>query len=305
MSDDYTNAGRDVAAVVVTYHAAPSVVDLLKALRTQCGDVIVVDNGSTQDEVAAQDLDVHLIELGENMGIATAQNRGIALARERGARYVLLSDHDSLPPPGMVATLVKALTKAQQRGPVAGVGPIVRENRQGNDVLVFVARKWGPRRASAVELTRELIPVAFLIASGSLLDLGVIERVGLMNDGYFVDHVDLEWGLRATRQGYRMFAVRDTVMEHSLGDDVVVLRGRAQPVHVHTPVRNYYLVRNTIALVRSGLLPRRWRAGYLVWLGKYLAFNSLAVGQGRQRRRLMAKGFRDGVRGIDGRVRQT
>ena len=86
-------------------------------------------------------------------------------------------------------------------------------------------------------------------------------------------------------------------LNHSLGDEVVRLPGRAQPIHVHSPIRNYYIVRNTIALVKWNGFPVRWRIRYTYWAAKYAVFNSFMAGRGPERRRLIARGLRDGVLG--------
>lgn len=297
---------QDVVGVVVTYHPEGRCRDLLASLVGQCARVVVVDNGSSAVELSrlrdwCAQTGAHLVELGTNRGIAAAQNVGIDWARTQGAGFVLLSDDDSLPPLDMVATLVDGFDSAARAGrAVAAVGPLVGEEKPGGDQLVYVSRRWGPRRATPQELSRPLLEVAFLIASGCLIDLRAIDRVGAMDAGLFIDHVDLEWGLRARRAGYDLLVVTAARMAHSLGDSTVHLTGRAQPVHVHGPVRNYYLVRNTVLLIRSRILGVRWSIGYVVWLVKYSAFNILLADRRGQRLRMVGRGLADGLRGVRG-----
>ena len=118
-----------------------------------------------------------------------------------------------------------------------------------------------------------------------------------MREDLFIDHVDLEWGVRARKAGWRLVAVPAAKLTHSLGDDVVRLPGRDQPVHVHSPIRNYYILRNTIALVRTSLLPGKWRIRYCYWAAKYAAFNAFAAGDGKARRKMLRKAVADGFKG--------
>lgn len=296
-----TGPGNAVAAVVVTYHPEADAPDLIEELARQCQWVVVVDNGSSGTELepvrdVCRRYGAQLVANATNQGIAAAQNTGISRARSLGARWVLLSDDDSVPRPGMVDALLEAFASGGPR-PTAAVGPLVGEEREGRDQLVYVSRHWGPRRASPQELRQPLLNVAFLVASGCLVSMEALDRVGGMNESLFIDHVDLEWGLRARRKGYQMYVATRTAMAHSLGDAVVRLPGRSQPVHVHGPVRNYYLARNTVFLIRSGLLPVPWRLGYLVWLAKYSAFNALLANQRPRRAQALAQGLRDGLRG--------
>ena len=139
--------------------------------------------------------------------------------------------------------------------------------------------------------------MAFLVASGCLLSLDALDLVGPMNESLFIDHVDLEWGLRARRAGLGLFVVTRARMSHSLGDRMVTIPGRRQPVHVHSATRNYYLVRNTTWLLRSALLPMRWRLGYVWWMLKYVGFNVLVNPPRAQRLNAALQGVRDGALG--------
>ncbi|WP_324650856.1 glycosyltransferase family 2 protein [Georgenia sp. H159] len=294
-----------VVAVVVTYEPDLAVTGpLLTALAAQCQAVVVVDNGSAAQLRAdlreeCTRLGAELVELPTNRGIAAAQNVGIGRATD--ARYVLLMDQDSLPAPDMVARLATGARQAAADGaPVGAVGPVSADTRSTTEQMVYVSRTWGPRRAREEEMHAERVETAFLIASGCLVPVPVLQDVGAMNEAWFIDHVDLEWGLRARRAGYHLYAIPGAHLAHSLGDRLTKLPGRAQEVHVHSPVRTYYLARNTVLLVRSGLLGWRWTVGYLVWLGKYVAFNALLAAPRRQRVRRMAQGLRDGVLGRTG-----
>jgi rhamnosyltransferase len=60
------------------------------------------------------------------------------------------------------------------------------------------------------------------------------------------------------------------------------------------------MARNTVLLVRSGLLSTRWRLGYAFWITKYAGFHVLAVRPRLQRLRFLARGALDGLRGRTG-----
>lgn len=287
-----------VTAVVVTHRPDLSLTrPLLTALADQCEHVVVVDNGpgGSELEEACAAVGAELVTLGGNVGIARAQNVGIDRARALGATAVLLSDQDSLPAPDMVARLRSAVAAG-----VGAVGPVSGDTRSRTETMVYAPGRWGPRRAHLDGTRDGAVEVAFLLASGCLIPIPVLDAVGPMNEEYFIDHVDLEWGLRARRAGYRLLAVTDAHLAHRLGDRLTKLPGRTQEVHVHAPVRNYYLTRNTLLLIRSGLLGWRWSLGYTLWLAKFVAFNALLAAPRRQRARYLAAGLRDGLLGRTG-----
>ncbi|WP_082494796.1 glycosyltransferase family 2 protein [Cellulomonas sp. Leaf334] len=297
-----------VVAVVVTYRPdVPATARLLGSLAAQVHGLVVVDNGSdpqvrAQLAVAVDELGGTLVALPENLGIGAAQNVGTEHARAAGATHVLFSDQDSLPAPDMVAQLQAGFRRAQARGVRTGaVGPLPVDDRDETATLLFEPQRWGPRRAPVPEDPDALVPVAFLLASGCLVPLEVLDDVGPMRADWFIDHVDLEWGLRARRAGYELFGVVGARLGHQLGDRLARVPGRRREVHIHSPLRNYYMARNTLLLVRSGLMPWAWQVGYVAWIVKYSAYYVLAVSPRAARLRQLGAGLRDGVLGRTGR----
>lgn len=300
-----------VVAVVVSYQPDTAALDqLVSRLLPQVAALVVVDNGSDAATVAhlAALVDglvdepgdgptrpeAQLVALGRNVGVGAAQNLGIDRARQVGATHVLLSDDDSLPAPDMVERLVAALTAAAPADRVAAVGPVTVDPRTGSAPLVFTDQGLAPRRIPHLP-TRDgaQVDVAFLIASGCLVDLRALDDVGPMNADLFIDHVDLEWGVRARRAGWTLRVVVGARLEHALGDTTRQVPGRARAVHIQSPVRNYYTVRNTVHLIRTRFFHRAWRRGYRRWITRYIAYYLLAVPPRATRARLMARGLRD------------
>lgn len=302
-----------VHAVVVTYQPDDKVTELLHALSPQVENILVIDNGSSQQPLrilrpACAEVGAILIALGENTGIAHAQNVGIERALKEGADYVLLFDQDSIPQPDMVLRLVSFFSEmnnkssANQLNPVAAVGPCIIDNKGDGKPLVLVNRRWFPGKVKQAELDWPAIPAAFLIASGCLISRDALVKVGKMNEEFFIDHVDMEWCLRARKEGYQLFIDTDARLDHSFGDRVVTIPIIKRTVHVHAPVRSYYGVRNIIALCRTSLMPWRWRIRYLIWLIPYSLFNIFFTGQPRAQFRWVIRGLSDGLVGRTGRA---
>lgn len=281
---------------------------LITRLRAQTAAVIVVDNASsaavlTSIRAIASEAGGTLIELDANYGLAKAQNVGIREAQQRGFSFVLLSDDDSLPPDGMLQRLCQTFAEQSTGGhKIAAVGPLVYDARNSRSTLVFRNTFFGPRRQTLTNAAAP-VPVVFLIASGCLLSLDVVREVGPMREDLFIDHVDLEWCLRARRHEYTLFCEPRTLLPHHLGDKLRrVWYFGWRNVHLHSPLRNYYLVRNTLLLVRSGLLPLGWKAGYLAWLTRFCVFNAVAVAPRRERVRMITRALSDGILNRSGRL---
>ena len=170
-----------VVAVVVTYQ--PEVSALLaqiQALRPQVARMVVVDNASTADvagwcRAQAPQVDA-VLRMERNLGIGGAQNEGIEWARSQGASHVLLMDQDSVPAADMVAHLLRALHGAPRAG---AAGPWHADPRQPVAHSPFVWLE-GLRFRRLACTPDAVLVVDHLIASGCLIPLAVLERVGAM-----------------------------------------------------------------------------------------------------------------------------
>jgi rhamnosyltransferase len=296
-----------VVAVVVTYQPdVDGALRLIEALEPQVARIVVVDNASraaTMEPVrdAVERRGGTFLALPENRGVAAAQNVGIDWARKDGATHVVLSDQDSLPAPDMVEQLLDGLRQLTDAGRrVAAVGPIVVDDRDPDAPLLFTTGRWRPRQTASPGDTDPLVPAAFLLSSGSLIPIEAFDRVGGKRSEWFIDWLDLEWSLRAQRAGLEIVAVRSAHLEHRMGDQVVRVPGRRRRAHLHSADRNYYVARNLVLLIRSDLLPARWRLGYAAWLLRYGLYHLVAVPPRRPRARRLAQGLTDGLRGRTG-----
>lgn len=291
-----------VCAVVVTYRPDPVALGrTLAAVGAQVGALVVVANATPGAELASLGESVRragavLLPQGHNRGLAAAQNAGIAWAREHGHAHVLLLDQDSVPGPGMVDALIGALDVLSGAHRVAAVGPRFRDQREDRDAP-FVRIAFPMSHKIRCGAGGEPVPVDFLISSGTLIPMAVLDEVGGVDDELFIDNVDLDWCFRVRARGYRLFGVCAATMEHRLGDHRrAVLGGRATVV-THGPARLYYIMRNRISLYRRPHTPRVWIAQDVPRvLAKFLIF-AVLVGPRPRNVHYMLRGLLDGVRG--------
>jgi rhamnosyltransferase len=299
-----------VCAIVVTYDPDLEALGrLLAVTRPQVASLVVVDNGSRAPiaqrlpELAAAH-GTELVALAANLGLAAAHNAGIAWARERASSHVLLLDQDSIPAPDMAHRLLAAAVELSGKGEkVAAVGPRCVDSRSAREapfVRFGVFRNRHGRCASCAPGT--CLPADFLISSGALIPMAVIDRVGGMEEGLFVDNIDMEWCFRAAAAGYRLYGVCDAVMSHRLGDEIMRfwLLGWRDYAR-HSPGRLYYMMRNRLLLYRKPHTPGRWILRDLLRLAGKLLLYAALVPPRRENARMMLIGLWHGATGRDGR----
>lgn len=300
-----------VVAIVVTYQ--PNLHELIAVLQstaTQVDEVVVVDNTPTPNSSLLDCCpglsNLHLVTLGDNLGIAHANNIGIEWAYERKADYLLLLDQDSKPSPGMVDLLMRNLaTENINKLKVAAVGPAFDDPRTGVRSYFVVSRFGFPfrYRPEKKHAPKALVNVSFLISSGTLIPMRAILAIGGKRSNYFIDHVDTEWCLRARAGGYKLVGEHSALMEHSLGDNVKrIWFFYKRSVAYHTPLRDYYMFRNTLLMLHDVNLSLIWRLFLLSRLVQFSLYFLIFARYRRERLSLMSLGIYHGLMRISGRL---
>jgi rhamnosyltransferase len=279
----------------------------------QVARVIVVDNASVVSIPAEWCLNskfptLELYQQASNDGIAAAQNRGIAIALGAITSHILLCDQDSIPAANLVGKLLEGLLFAcGQIGalPVAAIGPATVDSRTGH-VSTFVPSdkpSVKAQRESCRDESMHLMDAGFLISSGMLIPVEVFGIVGGLRSEYFIDHVDTEWCFRARAKGYRLVGLELPLLRHSLGDEVQkVWLFRERHVATHAPLRDYYMVRNTLAMIRGGHLSFSWSMHFLWRIVQFLGFYFFLSLNKWQHLKMLFLGLTHGLRGISGKL---
>jgi rhamnosyltransferase len=293
-----------VCAVIVTHRPDPAELpDVITRIAPQVQRVFVIDNATPAAQFenalpAPLPAGVEVIHSATNDGLGRAYNRGARLAREAGSRFVLLMDQDSVVAPDLVGQLVDAHRDLQMSERVGAVGAAFVDAHTARPApFVRIGFPFN-RKIPAPE--HGCIEADFLISSGTLIALDVLDAVGGMDESLFIDNVDLEWSFRARALGYRLFGVGAARMTHRIGQAVQRLPLGLGDVVVHAPVRLYYMMRNRVLLYRRVHTPRVWIAQDLPRLVLKLLRLSLFVSPRRRNLRAMLQGLIDGMRGRSG-----
>ena len=257
MPPPYASA-HDVVAVVVTYQPDIALLTrLIVALSPQVKALLIVDNGTGVSldvlQIPSNGAKLSLIRLERNLGVATAQNVGIRWSRGQQVNFVILMDQDSVPADDMVERLYSAIIT---RPDAAAMGPRYIDNRQGNPPPFIRIRRFKLERCGC-DNEYSIVPVDYLISSGCMVPIAVLDKVGGLRDNLFVDYVDIEWGLRASYYGFQCYGVCSAHMAHSLGDQPIGFLGKKFPAR--GALRHYYMFRNALLLYRESWIPINWK----------------------------------------------
>lgn len=298
----------NVASIVVTYHPKPAeLAPLLERLLDQTSTVILIDNTPGEQNLTLASALLQssapgrciVTRFGENLGIAKALNEGCKHAISIDTDFVLLSDHDSLPGNDMVARLLDCYHECQkQYGNIAAVGPTYTDTHTGLTYPFQSQREDKLFYSHAVPSEEHpYVQALSLITSGSLIPISVLTQVGPMREDFFIDQVDIEWGMRARHLGLILIGCGPATMYQSMGEDSIRVwyfgwRSESR----YGPLRIYYRLRNFVVLLKDPKIDWRWKIRSS-WYSLGLLYTHLVFGPQRSRCAVAATlGLLDGVK---------
>ena len=290
-----------VGAVIVTYN--PNIGELktlITKIQSSVKLTVVVDNKSENITLIKQLTsllsDVILIELEENKGIGYAQNRGIDYLHKDEVDAVILFDHDSNPNENMIYFLSQQYSKLLEKGiKVGAVGPVYIDDRTNNHYPIAVFSDFSLIKKYPIPGDNTPIFASFLIASGCLIPMSTLLEVGVMNEEFFIDYIDIEWSFRAQFYNYSLYACPDSVMYHKVGDDRLEVLGRE--ISIHSPLRRYYLARNSILMLGKGYISWKYKVREVFYTFSRVIVYLALVNNKRKYLRYILHGWYDGILG--------
>jgi N-acetylglucosaminyl-diphospho-decaprenol L-rhamnosyltransferase len=252
----------DVAVLIVSYNTEHELLECLQSLRDERRDVrqqvIVVDNASSDGSVAAvreRFPEVELIASPENLGFA----RGVNLAATRAdADHVLLLNPDMVVRAHAVGVLV-AFARANPAYGLYGGRTVRRDGTLEPSSCWGLPTLWSMLSWALGLRTRfKGSPIFDPESLGrwerdSVREVGMItgclllvrreawERLGGMDERYWMYGEDTDFSLRARAAGYRPIVCPDAVVVHDVGKAsatrtdrlLLVYRGKATVVRRH------------------------------------------------------------------------
>lgn len=231
--------GSKVFAGIVLYNPEVQLlVQELNSLQKMNLSVILVDNSSANRDdlhtIVARfsSIIVEIIWNVSNMGIAKAHNQILERCSQHGANWVITFDQDSVIPENLLSEYCKHVNDN-----IGIISPVINyqnvKKKEAVQLPIFYEKNW-------------------VIASASMINVKVWEKVGGFDEQMFIDLVDRDFCIRVRNAGYKIIAIRNVILEHNLGSPVVkkILFHEFRTTN-HNEIRKYYKVRNYIYLVRK------------------------------------------------------
>lgn len=275
----------DLSVVTVNYRSLDHLLECLASIPAAAPglafETVVVDNeqGSGVRAALSQRFpEVRVVESGVNVGYARAVNRGIL---ETGGELVLVLNPDCVLRPGALRTLADHL-HAHPRAAVAGPkilnpdGTLEYSARSFPTHLTFLFNRYSlltrlfpanpfSRRYLLTDWDHDSVrAVDWMSGACLLVRRSAIEKVGPMDEAFFMFNEDVDWCRRMKMAGFDVVYVPDAVAVHHVGASrrkvaAKVIYGRHLGMihyfHKHHPTHPLLaLLADTLIMARAGMM---------------------------------------------------
>lgn len=225
-------------------------------------EIIVVDNGSKEDEVKrlkeALPPGVKLILSDKNLGFAGGNNLGIDAAR---GKYLFFVNNDTI---FTAFDFDKMIDMFNHDEKIGAICPKIRFS-WGDRLIQYV----GYTKLSPITIRNKAIgcgeqdhgqyhepaETPYMHGAAVMVRREVIDKAGKMPECYFLYYEELDWSLMIRNVGYTIWTCPECEIFHK----------ESKTTGQESPLRTYYLTRNRILFVKRNA-PQRWKWIALIYL---------------------------------------
>src|SRR3989344_995054 len=207
---------------ILQYNNSRATIRCLKSLVSQMSNVncqmsiVVVDNNSAPEEAKTlrdccqNNRWVQLIENGQNLGFSGGNNAGIRQALQNGANWVVLLNNDTWVENDFVSRLRAILGE-----PVGILGIPLDE---GKGVAYAGKVQWlrPTLKHEYVKCQMSNVKGLYAIGAGIAIHKSVFEKIGYLDEKYFLYFEDADFSVRARKAGIPILFAPDLVIHHSV-----------------------------------------------------------------------------------------
>lgn len=273
---------KQISVILVNYNGKKyndaCITSILNSTIKEHIQIVVVDNASTDDSLAAlrekwgENEQVHILALDDNYGFSKANNEGIRYSMEQGMDYYLLLNNDTEIEPNMIEQMFSC---GQKTGGIV-VPKILYADRKNiiwcaGGTFTPVIKKTIQRGLNQMDTGQYDRSGKCLFANGCafLLSRQIIEKMGFLDERFFLYYEDVEYSMRAARNNIEIYYCADAVVYHKVNGST---GGNEKPANAYYITRNWLLC-NRLYMGGEGGVGGKLRCSLFV---VYFACNRLA-----------------------------
>lgn len=187
-------------------------------------EILIVDNDSgdgSGERLHERFPDLPYLQTGANLGFAGGNNAGIREAVRRGADYAWILNNDTVVAPEALSALVRCAASDPRIGLVGS--RIFYHSRP--EILWFAGGRYDRRTGRSFHdgedqpdgpAYRTRRDVEYVTGCSMLFPLRLLDRVGLMDERFFLIGEELDWNRTIAEAGYRIVYEPESVLWHKV-----------------------------------------------------------------------------------------
>lgn len=255
-----------IGIATVFYNPDILSVEHFKSLADYGYIVSIANNGIGRNEydLIVDNKNITIVGMGINEGLAKGMNDAINLIFKNNIEIdvVIMFDQDSKPDFILPKLLYKSHCENHEALSMACIGPMLIDEK----ILI--------KNENKINKINKIDEVTTIATSGTLISRKNYEKVGPLKEDFFIDCIDHEWCFRAKGMGLKVYVDNEVKMKHNMGEDGMNWFGVYKPIY-RSPLRHYYIVRNTTAMLRAQYVPMMWKVKELLKLIRRIIFYTL------------------------------
>jgi len=225
----------DLSICMLAYNGIEFTLPCLESIGPATGrlqvETILVDNGSrdgSPDAVAKRFPWVRLVRNTQNCGFSIAVNQGLELAT---GRHMLVLNNDTRLVPGCLEAVVDFMDRTRDAG-IVTPQLIYDDGRLQNSIANFpsfaeifigktILRVLFPKRyPSKLQTFDKPTEVETVVGAAMFVRRDVVEKVGGIDEGFFIFFEETDWCLRSFRSGWKCYLLPEAKIVHHQGQTV-------------------------------------------------------------------------------------
>lgn len=241
-----------VFIILVNYNGEADTIECVQSLKGILYEnyrIVLVDNGSTEPISAAGksffEKNCHVIYSDRNGGFAGGNNLGIQYAVKEGADLVLLLNNDTTVEPDFLNVLIEQYEKNKEAGALGGLINYYHDRDMiwygggyfGTDDGWGHHERHGEISSTGTGIVRE---VTFITGCLMLIPVRTIEKIGLLDECFFLYLEDTDYCCRISQAGMKMLYCDDARIYHKV-------YGSTSKIN---DIRLYYFFRNIPIIIK-------------------------------------------------------
>lgn len=212
-----------IAAVVTLFYPEETNFNNIKNYLSEVDKLYIIDNTPHQNNQNRLPKSKKIeYNSYDNIGVAKALNIGAEKALSENYEWLLTMDQDTV----ISKEIIKEMKKVIEQKDMKKIG---------------IVTPWHDTKLKEEKPKEKVDYPQDVMTSGNLLNLKIWKKLNGFIEDFFIDGIDIEYGLRLKNNGYKIMRLNYLSIDHDLGNIFYV--GNKLCTN-HSGLRRYYMNRN-------------------------------------------------------------